>query len=486
MIVVNLGPVDQSGRSINICRVLAGNTRLNNALEKNIPEKTIKMITYTGIRNIKIKEESILFKYILYLDCNSTNAFLRYLLLFIKLVYIVVSVSILIVEHKIELIINRVLLYINTTNIEHTYAKSKIEDTTESYDEVKYSSIIDNNKNIYQTGEFTKLIEELDNYNKTDMASQEYKNISNIFDNDVSDIDDISSRDKIERAKKTKENKTEIADKNNEVFEFYTFCQAIEGVVLFVAPPTPTILFPMLLAKVLGMKVVIDWHRIEANKPSLFEQLLSKLADCNTVVVSEMERLFKENKIERTVLLTDIQLTRQASAQMGIDEEIPERAEYFKYLREKYPEYKERLSNLNLADKIGVCSTSYSKEENVDELLKALDHISPSTTGILFITTKTPISYTHPRIRIVQVFLDYPDYIQLLQVSDFGISTHQCNYDFPLKIVDYLNCHLKVLSHPSTPVLSDSLLESSITRYTDKNSLLIELNRLYSHNSQSA
>ncbi|KAI5191243.1 beta-1,4-mannosyltransferase [Nematocida sp. AWRm77] len=215
--------------------------------------------------------------------------------------------------------------------------------------------------------------------------------------------------------------------------------------VICVAPPSPTIVLPLVYARVLGMRVAVDWHRVASGVMETFNLIVARYV-ANITVTQSMEKYFRARGITNIRTVSDLYLMEILEKRVAGSK--PQRAEFFAYLEKKYPEYTLKIRGMNLADRIGVCSTSYSEEEDMEGLLRAVDACSVS--GTLIITTKKPVVHAHLCISVVQMFLDYEDYLKLLQMADFGISTHMCSYDFPMKIVDYIRCGLPVIAHEST------------------------------------
>lgn len=243
--------------------------------------------------------------------------------------------------------------------------------------------------------------------------------------------------------------------------------------VMFVVPPTPTVVFPMAVAKILGMRVVLDWHRPTEGLIRHLNLALAKFSE-NVTVTFEMQKYFENRSVSRVRVVKDVDLANLAVSEKPrakID-----RKALFQQLQKKYPEYQERLASVDPERRIAVCSTSFSKEEKIEELLEAAANIGAKATLIL--TTKTAIEVPRTSLNIVQVFLDYKDYTSILRAADFGISTHRCYYDFPLKIVDYLKNGLPVIAHASTP---HNILPAGapVERYADKQELQRLLERYY-------
>ncbi|KAI5182838.1 beta-1,4-mannosyltransferase [Nematocida sp. AWRm78] len=256
------------------------------------------------------------------------------------------------------------------------------------------------------------------------------------------------------------------------------------GTVIFVVPPTPTLVVPVLFAKLLGIRVIVDWHRIATGWMEKFDLLVARRVE-NICVTSSMRKYFINHRIGSLHLLTDIEI-RQTIYKKSDEIIFPKsktRRELFTFLAKKYPEYKDVLLGINMSVRMGVCSTSCSKEENIEKLLKEVSRILIPSGGILFVTTKEKISLGKSSVQIVHLFLDYTDYLDLLSVVDFGISTHECRFDFPLKIVDYLQSRLTVLAHETTPTLKDPMEECRIIRYKNNNHMRECLFKLFSDES---
>lgn len=234
--------------------------------------------------------------------------------------------------------------------------------------------------------------------------------------------------------------------------------------VMFVVPPIYTFIVPILVLRMLRKRVIIDWHRVEEKRFTSGMRAFAGAAE-NIGVTEAMCRFLRERKVKNVKLKTDIYLSKKMQKYQGIlNIKRMTREEVFTVLMEKYSEYRKNLIEVDQKAAIGVCSTSFSAEENVEEMLHGIQEIN-NVSGTLILTTKKEINYNHPSIKIIRMFLDYPDYLLLLSVVDFGISTHQCSYDYPLKIVDYVKHSIPVIAHSSTPYISDIDHEKYIFRY---------------------
>ncbi|KAI5137068.1 beta-1,4-mannosyltransferase [Nematocida ausubeli] len=253
------------------------------------------------------------------------------------------------------------------------------------------------------------------------------------------------------------------------------------GTVIFVVPPTLTVIFPLIFSKILGIRVIIDWHRISVGFMEIFDRQIARCAE-NITVTYDMQRYFISHRIKKPFLLTDIRLRKALTKKEETKDRKVCKKKFFAYLSEKYTEYKEKLDSIKIGQQIGICSTSCSQEENIEGFLEELNTLNIPQGGVLFITTKEKIECKNKTLQVIQVFLDYNDYLDLLAVADFGISTHVCRLDFPLKIVDYMDSGLKVLAHSSTPSIGNKKDHSRIIRYTNNMNMRRCLARLFSQN----
>ncbi|KAI5172023.1 beta-1,4-mannosyltransferase [Nematocida sp. LUAm3] len=244
-----------------------------------------------------------------------------------------------------------------------------------------------------------------------------------------------------------------------------------KNMVILVTPPFSIIYLPLLLCTILSLDAYIDWHRAENIKYPL---LLAAKLHHNFVVTDAMKKYFNYIGIKKVHKITDAFLTEKLSQNRKAVAKLPKK-ELFVYLSKKYPEYAESFLSIDFRQKLGVCSTSCSPEEDIPGFLNTLNDLSLSTKGTIIITTKEKIRYTHPTVNVFSVFLDHEDYLSLLEVMHFGISTHSCEKDFPLKIMDYLHANILVLAHPSTPQVSEHF-SGKIRRYKNKNDFIKKLN----------
>ncbi|KAI5189657.1 beta-1,4-mannosyltransferase [Nematocida minor] len=365
MLVINLAPIDQSGRSLSIAQYLKKNKHI------------VQLISYKGSRNhtLSTSQSRMSISYIKNIKTQNKPFLCRPVLLFIKLVYITTMSILYLVRYKLSLHAN---------------------------DEEKCSTLC----KFYSKG----------------------------------------------------------------------------GTVIFVVPPTTTVLLPMLLAKLLRIRVIIDWHRINTGFMEIFDRHLASTVD-NITVTQEMQKYFMSFGIKKPFLLSDMKLRKILSKKaMGTKRKLS-RKQFIDYLSSKYAEYKDRLANIPKFQQIGICSTSFSDEEKIHQLLEDLKDLNIPQGGVLFITTKQEIVCQHENLQIIQVFLDYEDYQSLLEIADFGISTHQCRLDFPLKIVDYLEKGLTVLAHNSTPNLKSKQKNEKIIRYKNNKNLTQYLQKIYANKS---
>ncbi|KAH9386468.1 uncharacterized protein NEMAJ01_1364 [Nematocida major] len=256
------------------------------------------------------------------------------------------------------------------------------------------------------------------------------------------------------------------------------------GAVIFVVPPTITVILPVIVAKLLRIRVIIDWHRIAEGFMEIMDRCIASMVE-NITVTQAMQEYFMQHRIKKPFLLTDMKLRKITKKKRQERKHSLNRVAFLHYLSTKYKEYGDKLGSIKSFQKIGVCSTSCSKEENIKELLKEIKSLEIPQGGVLFITTKEKINCKAGNLQVIQVFLDYQDYLGLLEIADFGISTHVCRFDFPLKIVDYLESKLLVLAHVSTPDIAGPFQKSRIVRYTDRLALREQLTRLYTEDSEN-
>ncbi|KAI5184774.1 beta-1,4-mannosyltransferase [Nematocida homosporus] len=249
--------------------------------------------------------------------------------------------------------------------------------------------------------------------------------------------------------------------------------------ILFVVPPLPTILLPFICAYLLGIQPTIDWHRVTPTTFNSFPGSFLTRYAANIAVTTDMAKLMKARHLRATTI-TDADLFSYVDTDSPLPQPSSDSA-FFQYLAAKYPEYRSAFQNPSRP--IAICSTSNSPEEDISSLLQTLSSIP--VKGTLFFTTKSPISLTHLTLNVHSVFLDHADYLLLLTHANFGISTHACSYDYPLKIIDYLRARLPVIAHSSTPAIHSPSIEATITRYTTLAQLGTELQASFNRHQLS-
>jgi hypothetical protein len=239
--------------------------------------------------------------------------------------------------------------------------------------------------------------------------------------------------------------------------------------VLFVLPPTAAFIFPFLIASLLGMNIMLDWHRVTSGWIRRVNDAMSRRA-CNICVTPEMAAYWRGRGVSKSTVITDLDLLNEdAHARM---QRRCGREDGLKLLAQKYPEYRDALEGIESDKALFICSTSFSPEENVEDLLAIVESLPETCTGALIVTTKHEfVCKGSSGVVVSRMFLDHPDYLLLLSVADFGISTHKCCFDFPLKIVDYLSMGLHVIAHLSTPRVKTLENNSGSTLYSSNEEL---------------
>lgn len=236
--------------------------------------------------------------------------------------------------------------------------------------------------------------------------------------------------------------------------------------VLFVAPPLATAVLPSVLARILGMDVLVDWHRVDGG--SVLEKAAVWAvgsAWCFAVTGSMKKYLVRKYGLE-VLTLRDVDLALYLKdAPRFFGGRNPGRKRIFAYLQKRYPEFSEDFKRISMDACIAVCSTSCSAEENIPGLLRILQDLEVPSGGTFLFTTKKRIRCKTRGLVVARFFLSPEDYFLLLHACDLGISTHLCHHDFPLKVVDYVQCGLPVIAHCSTPEIEQSKIPNSITRY---------------------
>lgn len=246
-------------------------------------------------------------------------------------------------------------------------------------------------------------------------------------------------------------------------------------------PPSIPLLPLAIFSKLIfGWKVIIDWHNFGYsilalkfdNRNSIFvkvyyfiEIFLGKYADYHLTVTKKMKTLLVETwkitdnkyKRERISVLHDkpgLQFFPiEYSTKLEVLKDIPE-----------FAEEKELLANL-YEYKIGITSTSFTPDEDLNMLLQSLNTLDEQLEGakkklLLLITGKGPLkddfvekfnlkTNNMQNISVKFYYLKIENYPKILQVADFGISLHYSSsgVDLPMKVLDMFGCGLPCLSY---------------------------------------
>lgn len=261
-------------------------------------------------------------------------------------------------------------------------------------------------------------------------------------------------------------------------------------------PPSIPLLPLAIFSKLIfGWKVIIDWHNFGYsilalkfdNRNSVFvkayyfiEIFLGKYADYHLTVTEKMKSLLLDTwnirknpfKSERISVLHDKPDSQffpiDYSKKLDVLKDITEFAEEKKLLENIY-EYK-----------IGITSTSFTPDEDLNMLLQSLDTLDEQLEGVkkkllLIITGKGPLKEEFVEkfhlktnkmhsITVKFYYLKIEDYPKILQVADFGISLHYSSsgVDLPMKVLDMFGCGLPCLSYYYKTVV-DELIIAGVT-----------------------
>lgn len=107
-----------------------------------------------------------------------------------------------------------------------------------------------------------------------------------------------------------------------------------------------------------------------------------------------------------------------------------------------------------------VSSTSYTEDEDFSILLDALKSLETKCKILVMVTGMGPLKEFYSKkitefhssvenVRILQVWLDPPDYPKILGTANLGVSLHKSTsgVDLPMKIVDMFGCNLPVCAY---------------------------------------
>ncbi|CCH62442.1 hypothetical protein TBLA_0H01550 [Henningerozyma blattae CBS 6284] len=258
-------------------------------------------------------------------------------------------------------------------------------------------------------------------------------------------------------------------------------------------PPSIPILPLAVIFRLTGCKLIIDWHNLaysilqlkfkgNFNHPFVLisygiEYFFSKFATCNLVVTDAMKEYLIQSfglKPEKIAVLHDRPanqfkpLSEKASRSTLLTNE--------NFIKSYIP----KDFDLSKGDKIIVTSTSFTPDEDLGVLIKALKLYEKNCEEnkllpkiLCFVTGKGPLKshYMHEvekdneegvwkSVKIEFVWLKSEDYPKLLQLCDYGVSLHTSSsgLDLPMKILDMFGSGIPVLAM-DYPVLAELVTE---------------------------
>lgn len=268
------------------------------------------------------------------------------------------------------------------------------------------------------------------------------------------------------------------------LFSFQKLSRSNIHYILLQNPPAiPTLLLSHCICFTFGIRLIIDWHNFAFSIVSLqysrthpfvifswmYEYIFGRGAYASFCVSKTMQKELKSWGIDSTVLYDkppsffkqcssdDTQalfrhLEESESSMNGVKIWLQQSKADILPMRQWADDANHRPVLL-------VTSTSYTKDEDLSVLLKALEQCDRSLEHpvLLFVTGKGPmynfyqqeISKLHEtltNVYIVQIWLRADDYPVLLGSCDLGISLHASSsgFDLPMKIVDMFGCGLPV------------------------------------------
>jgi len=253
-------------------------------------------------------------------------------------------------------------------------------------------------------------------------------------------------------------------------------------------PALPTLVVAVMVARLRGARLVIDWHNLSHTVLALrlgtshwlvrltrwCERRMGGAADHHLAVSGAMRRQLVDRYGLRGVT---VQYDRPAEPFTPVSDQV--RAEE-----------KVRLLDLEAAatgGRVGllVTATSWTLDEDVELLLDALDLCEASLApgdGSGLATLRVIISGDGPlraafdarlaarpsgRIRIETRWFEPAEYPTLLAAADLGVCLHRSSsgLDLPMKLADMLGCGLPVCTLDYGPVLRERLCDGQQGRY---------------------
>lgn len=242
-------------------------------------------------------------------------------------------------------------------------------------------------------------------------------------------------------------------------------------------PSIPTLMLAIIVCRLRGTKLVIDWHntgcsilalKLGGDHPLVklairYEQFFANFADYHFTVTKAMHDMLLSNfGITRPVLTL---YDRPAPIFQPLSQE-----QRIAFLTNNHLTANEAQDILEGKTKLIVSSTSWTPDEDFSVLLEALCTYSASAISdsphlpelLVIITGKGPQQASYlariaklkraqelEMVNIKPAWLSFDDYAALLGSADLGVSLHTSSsgIDLPMKVVDMFGTGLPVLGY---------------------------------------
>lgn len=246
-----------------------------------------------------------------------------------------------------------------------------------------------------------------------------------------------------------------------------------DAIVVQNPPSLPTLPAAWLAARLRGARLWVDWHnfghamlalRLGSNSAFVdavrrLESFFGRRADGAACVSRAMREALRREGVEAEVLPD---LPRSLAPARAVEERRATQ-------RTLFPGERDLLVH---------CPTSWTADEDIDLLLKALEWREAQATGPLVevvVTGKGPLrSGYEERIRALRLrrsrirveFLSPEDYRLLLGAADVGLSLHRSasGVDLPMKIVDFFGAGTPVLALRYSATLDEQVSDGETGR----------------------
>ncbi|KAK2727758.1 hypothetical protein QYM36_008297 [Artemia franciscana] len=254
-------------------------------------------------------------------------------------------------------------------------------------------------------------------------------------------------------------------------------------------PSVPMLPVTWLACKVKRCDLIVDWHNYGHSILALNLGTNNFLVRMSKVIEENFGRRAFANLCVTEAMKSDLQKNWKISATVLYDRPasifrpapLPDRHALFMRLREHYPVLASTGPDTNLIterfadgrvhlrqDRPGliVSSTSWTKDENFDLLLDALEFYNEQRNNdsnkypplLVVITGKGPLKADYEalimlkdwqNVEVCTVWLETEDYPKLLASADLGVCLHTSSsgLDLPMKVVDMFGCGLPVFAY---------------------------------------